>query len=217
MCPFSNWIIHPDVFSIDFHTGTLFFGYFGIFSAFKVDKGKSSRSASLSIKNDLNSFNRPIFRENIIQLIFCSVNAQTEHAETPMGLRIIPSAHVTSSTGHGTVRMRSSSITWRSWMGTRISRSFISSDRTRSTAGPVFPLLAVFSVPAPVSVPFPVPVHLFAATRAPGIFFGFVVPRRIVAFMVSWWMVSFNMHDSVVYWRTASLSIAHCLIFYTKD
>lgn len=80
MCSLSNRKIYSDIFIINFHTAAFLLGYFGVLCFFKVHKGKSSRSASLGIDDDLNSFDWTVLAENVVQFVLVGVDAEPEDA-----------------------------------------------------------------------------------------------------------------------------------------
>lgn len=103
MSPFSYGEINTYIFPIDFHPTTLFFGYFSILAAIEVNKGKTPRSSSLGINHDLYTLNWPVLVENVVEFIFCGVNAEAKDAQAVVGLRIIAGAHMAPATRHRTV------------------------------------------------------------------------------------------------------------------
>jgi hypothetical protein len=97
--------IHTNPLANDFHAYTLLLGHFCILWALTAYKGKSPRPASLGINNNLYSLDRTIFGHDLIQLLFCGVNAESKYIQTLTWLRIVPAAYMSTPRGHWTVWM----------------------------------------------------------------------------------------------------------------
>lgn len=107
-------VVDADAASINLHTRALVLCNFGVLLVLKVHEAKATRTSGLSINDNLYFVDGSVFREDVVDLLFCSVQTQSEHAETSRRRGIFiniaphPVTHMAATRGHWAVAVGAS-------------------------------------------------------------------------------------------------------------
>lgn len=100
MWPLSNGKVHSDTSPVQLHAIGSLFCLLRVLPVLEVDEGKASRSARLLVVDNADAAQGAVLGEHFSQVSLCGVQAQAEHTQAAVRVRIRPIADVSSAVGH---------------------------------------------------------------------------------------------------------------------
>lgn len=100
MSPFSDGVVHSNCLSVKFCSGHLVPGLCSVVNTLIVNEGKTSGSAGVTVKHNLNFLQRTKPAELFLQLLLSGVQTQSEDAKTTASFRLITVAGMTTTRRH---------------------------------------------------------------------------------------------------------------------